>query len=445
MYFTVIIAVFIALSPAAGLGLIREPAHIFLLSLIVTALAPVPGVLMSLGLRPEALADSYSRSRTLKRLRIQIMCYHAYLLISYGMVIFLIDWPLFVDVGLGLGGWVLIDDLLRLLPFVGMLVLAWMPLYRIDRVLRRGTWSLREYIEFNFRQYVLFILAPFSLVVTVADVYPMIPGTDRLRELGLEEPAAVCGMIVLYALLPLMLRFVWKTRHMDDGPLRTRLHELCERARMEYTDILVWETMGGHIANACVTGVTRLARYVMITDGLVDSLSPEEIESVFAHEIGHVKRHHMVYYVMMAFAFIAFLTVVPTGEGPPVSFLDEVASREIAVVLVVSVLYWGVAFGFVSRRMELEADLYATDLVGSTEVFVAALERISFQSGRPRTAGGWRHFSIARRTQFLLACAAEPVQRERFNFGMQILRWSIVVFTVCAAAAATALAHLAAP
>jgi Zn-dependent protease with chaperone function len=88
--------------------------------------------------------------------------------------------------------------------------------------------------------------------------------------------------------------------------------------------------------------------------------------------------------------------------------------------------------------MELEADLYAVELTGNSGSFVNALERISYFSGRPRTSGSWRHFSIAKRTGFVLALDADPARRRRFRTVMSILRWSIVAFTLCAAAAAVA-------
>jgi len=439
MYLTIIIAVLIALGPAGSTGLIRDPALIFLCVLIVTALAPVPGVILSLSTRPEHLADAYLRARILRRLRIASIAYQVYLLVSFALVFYLAGWPWFVDVALGLRNWVLVDDLLRLLPFVAMLVLSWLPLYRIDRMLRRGTWSRREYIVFHFRQYVLFVLAPFIVIVTAADVFVMLPWSQQWVTWGVDQAAAVVGMIALYVFLPVMLRYIWKTRRMEDGPLRARLAALCERAGMKYSDILVWETMGGHIANACVTGITALARYVMITDGLMDALTPEEIEAVFAHEIGHIKRQHMTWYVLFAVAFLAVLMLGPpaawTSATPP-GLLAGLLSTEVVTLVVLVLLYWGVAFGFISRRMELEADLYAADLVGSTEVFVTALERISLQSGRPRSASGWRHFSIARRTQFLLDCASDPKRRARFHVGMTIMRWAIVVLAAGMVAAA---------
>ena len=104
----------------------------------------------------------------------------------------------------------------------------------------------------------------------------------------------------------------------------------------------------------------------------------------------------------------------------------------------VAALCWGAGFSFVSRRMELEADLYAATMSG-TGPFVSALERISFHGGQPRDASSWRHFSIARRTGFLIACEADPAFRERFRRRMTLLRAGLVGLAVAAAATAAIL------
>jgi len=297
-------------------------------------------------------------------------------------------------------------------------------------------------MEFHFRQYVLFVLMPFVVMVTVVDVVGLLPGAAFLERTGLDYVVAIGAMGVLYVFAPLVLRYVWKTRRMEEGPLRQRLHRLCERAEMGRRDILVWETMGGHVVNACVAGIIAPVRYVMVTDALVDALSPDEIEAVFAHEIGHVKLHHMVYYALFALGFLALfilLTSTPffvTESNGPVRSYAQVFSPESLLLVGLGVLYWGLAFGFISRRMEAEADVYAVELTGSTLDFVNALERISFYSGRARNSGSWRHFSTARRTGFLKRCLDDPRHRERFQTGMSVLRWAIVSFAVISVAAA---------
>lgn len=442
MYFTVIVAVFIAFGAGMNGAALYDPdysaASTLALTILVVALAPGPGMLLALGLRPEEFGDSYLRTRALRRVRIGTILYQVYLLASFALVIYWLDWPRFVDVTLRLHGGVLIDELLRLAPFVAMLVLAWMPLYRIDRVLRRGAWSMREYIEFHLRQYVVFILMPFMVMVTVLDVLALMPFSDALEERGLDWLITLSTMGALFLFAPYVLKYVWRTRRMEDGPLKRRLEELCRRARMGYRDILVWETMGGHIVNACVTGIIAAARFVMVTDALMNVLTQEEIEGVFAHEIGHIKQHHMVYYALFALAFFGVLFFVgslPFFDTEPDGVLSEVLSVQSLTLVALVVVYWGLLFGFVSRRMELEADLYAVKLSGSTNDFVSALERISFHSGRTRTAGSWRHFSIAKRTSFLRACEEDGKRCERFKAGTWALRCAIAGLAIVSVAA----------
>lgn len=440
--FTVIAAVIIALGAEPRLELVQDPSFnpglLLIYTILTIVLAPVPGIIVSATIKSDDLRDAHGRTRILKRVRIASLLYQGYLLGSFVLVTYVFDWPLIIEGVLGMHGWVLIDELLRLAPFLAMLVLAWVPLYRIDRVLRQGHWTMHEYMEFHFRQYVLFVLMPFVVMVTVVDVMELLPGCEMLRRTGLSWIVALGAMGTLYVVSPLALRHIWRTRRMEDGPLRRRLEALSGRAVMGYRDLLVWETMGGYIVNACVAGILAPVRYVMVTDALVDTLSAEEVEGVFAHEIGHIKLHHMVYYVLFVVVSVAAMVLVtalpffPQGTDNGGGLL----SVESAVLAVLGILFWGVAFGVLSRRMELEADVYAVGLTGSTSDFVNALERISFFSGRPRSAGSWRHFSIARRTGFLEACQADPARCGRFLAAMHVLRWVLVALSVVGVAAA---------
>jgi hypothetical protein len=67
---------------------------------------------------------------------------------------------------------------------------------------------------------------------------------------------------------------------------------------------------------------------------------------------------------------------------------------------------WAFVFGWLSRRFELEADLYSVRLIGDAGPLVQALEQVSGPHGRRRTS--WRHFSTARRIEFLEAAQREP-------------------------------------
>ena len=67
--------------------------------------------------------------------------------------------------------------------------------------------------------------------------------------------------------------------------------------------------------NACVTGILPGFRYVLLTDALIESLTPEEATAVFGHEIGHLAHRHLLYF---AFFFLGSLGILST-------FADAVA------------------------------------------------------------------------------------------------------------------------
>ena len=443
MYLTIIAAVVIAFScegaaptsPVSSTDIVVRVLSV----LVVMMLSPVPGALLTSWMRRQDHDDPLRRAWVLRRVRTGLILCQVYLLAGFAFITFFIDWPTVVNYYLHLRHWVLVDEMLRLAPFIVMLVMTWVPLYRIDRMLRGSAWSLREYVEFHFRQYVLFLLAPFAVMVTVLDLFQFLPNAEALQQQNVDALIVLGLMGALFVFAPLLIRYVWRTRVLEEGPLRSTLTALCERARMGYRDLLVWETMGGHIVNAAVTGLLAPVRYVLVTDALTQTLSPGEIEAVFAHEIGHVKRHHMLFYALMTMGFIALFLIVDSLPyfRPPedVEGLAELLTPGSGVMTAMMIFYWGGIFAFVSRRMEMEADLYAVELKGSTTEFVNALERISAYSGRSRAANSWRHFSVARRVDFLLRAETDPRIAGRFRTLMTALRLAILAFFAVSVAA----------
>ena len=110
--------------------------------------------------------------------------------------------------------------------------------------------------------------------------------------------SAPAGLIAL--LFPTLLRWTWKTTPLAAGPLRERLEAAARRCRFRAREILVWHT-GDMVVNAAVAGFVPGLRYVFLTDALLTRLTPEEIEAVFAHEVGHVRHRHLLARVLAMF------------------------------------------------------------------------------------------------------------------------------------------------
>jgi hypothetical protein len=226
----------------------------------------------------------------------------------------------------------------------------------------------------------------------------------NVEHVGLYGMLFVLGSVGAFTLaLPWILRASWDTRSLESGPLRTLLEDVSRHARFRYHDLRLWST-GDLLANAAVVGIGPLDRVVLFSDVLLASLSPREVVAVLAHEIGHAKRHHVLIFV--AWTGAVFLAGDLVGR----EFEDEWVSGGIVLALF---LCWYKLFGWLSRRFELEADLFALRLTRDPVGIVGALERVG--GAHSRELDSWRHFSTAKRIAFVESVAVD----ERVGHGLE--------------------------
>ena len=111
--------------------------------------------------------------------------------------------------------------------------------------------------------------------------------------------------------------FAWSSTSVrcPRGNARQRLMQTARRLHFRCSDLLLWNTQGG-MANAMVLGIFPWPRYVVFTDRMLEEFSPEEVEAVFGHEIGHVKHRHMLLYLVFISASIVMLTLLTAWLFP---------------------------------------------------------------------------------------------------------------------------------
>jgi Zn-dependent protease with chaperone function len=326
-----------------------------------------------------------------------------------------LNWPAFVSTTLGLKEVVALDQVLILAPYLVSMLGAMVISFPAQRRASGIPWTLGAYLGFILRQYWALLLVPWLLYVVVLDllgvlVTPRLPA-DWRAPIGWTSLLAL--MVLLYTFWPLTLRWFWPTRELPDGPLHDRLTALCRRAGVGYRRMLIWRAPVGGLANAAVTGLTRSVRHILLTDTLLERLEPEEVEAVLGHELGHVLRHHLPSYVLFAVGFIALALLGDVLLGgtlpePSLTVGPEANLLDLAGSAAVIGLYWGVLFGWLSRRFEQEADVVGGEMVGNPEVLARALEKIGQINGRPRNRASWRDFSVANRSGFLRQTALDP-------------------------------------
>ena len=434
------------------------------------------GLAIGLYIRWGSRRPEIDEQRFLRRVGRLGRLYRLLVLALYAGVLFGLDWAALAASWACLEGWTVVRFAIAVAPLVVFQAAAWLALFSADQrlraflVARAGAavaarqWTLPHYLEFMFRQYLLIMLGPLVVLVAAGDAVAQLVGPPESNPFA--ATLLVACLLVAVALSGLWFRLCWRTQPMPASGLRDRLQALADRAGIRIGNILVWRT-NITIANGCMVGLVGPLRYILITDTLLVSLAPEEVEAVFAHEVGHVKFRHVLLYVVMAMGGVG--AGLMAGEAAAVlngSFWTE----NIAVAAVV-LAYWGLAFGYVSRRCEQECDLYAIEAppcpVGCSGApgaavseprqatalpvtpgmpcehrvlaFVTALRRIARLNGAAETSRGWRHFSIARRCGFLADVLADPSLATRARRSLRRLKILIVGASVILVAAAALL------
>jgi len=124
-------------------------------------------------------------------------------------------------------------------------------------------------------------------------IYWLIWTTGRYWWLLAAAAFFFVGILIGQLAPVLILPLFYKSEKLDDPELAGRIGRLAEEAGLSiegvYRIVLSDETVK---ANAMLAGLGRTRR-VLLGDTLLDGFTHEEIEVVFAHEIGHHARRHL--------------------------------------------------------------------------------------------------------------------------------------------------------
>ncbi len=335
--------------------------------------------------------------------RVQLL-YSLCLIAQFCAALYVFGWRYHAFLTVARFGSLALFELMSVAPFLLAVAVSWLPGHMMGSTLRAERRPFRHHASFQARGVAVSIF-PWFIFLIVLDLTRFLP--VRAQELMYLYPflhwVTAIGLLGgLFVIAPWLLRILWAPRSMPDGPLRRRLDAFCRRMGFTYRDILVWETAGG-VVNAGVTGIIAPLRYILITDAMLTALPPEEIEAVLAHEIGHAVHLHIPWYAVLS---LGYVSVVMTGWNAVVAGLGDAVGT--VVMLAFFAFYWLVLFGFVSRRLERQADLFSARAMGDFSLVARALERVAVLNGHVQKVFSLRHFSIARRVRFLYRAWENP-------------------------------------
>jgi Zn-dependent protease with chaperone function len=287
-----------------------------------------------------------------------------------------------------------------------VLVAALLPATRAVAVAHRrvrGVTATRASRTGNLRLGLALLLPALLLMaVNLSTAFGLAPGV----RLG----ALLLTFVVVLAGGPLLAVRLMPSRPLEE-PLRSRLQELLRRGGVRVRGVRVLDTRGQKVANALILGPVPPLRYIVVTDHLLQSMEPDEVDAVVAHEMGHAKQHHLLVKLGVLLAAVAVLVGALALGGRLLEGLDPVVLVLAGpLLLLLSVL---LVQGGVGLLLERRADEYAARMVGVDPV-VRALDKLAeVNTMKRRTGALWNlathHPGIEQRVERLRGRQREPL------------------------------------
>jgi len=197
--------------------------------------------------------------------------------------------------------------------------------------------------------------------------------------------------VVLGQLTPVLIMPLFhKIEKLDMPELSQRLNRLAGGTGLSiegvYRIVLSEETVK---ANAMLAGLGRTRR-VLLGDTLLADFTPEEIEVIFAHEIGHHVCRHIRKMILSGMVYIAagfwlchgLLTAWVDWPGQSVDFhlLPVYTLPMVMFALTAFAMLLEPVQNFFSRRFERQSDRYALERTGAKEAYISAFQKLARQN-----------------------------------------------------------------
>ena len=261
---------------------------------------------------------------------------------------------------------------------------------RVDRAVRQTRAGIRDYLRIYFGM-IFLIALQWSVIVAALTMVSREPGRKGIVVMSLIVlAAAVYGYTALF---PRLMKIFFKLRPCP-ADIKARLRKTCERVGLSLEDIPVLETSGIKMANAAATGLGKGNYYVYLTSYLLEVLSPEELEAIFLHECGHLKKNHVRIQAHLLFAAVVIIVGVLRVSAP---LCGGSALLLAAGVLLVYLVFRSV----LSQKQERETDEFAADHSEDPSALSRALEKLYLINYVPKDWKAPRHPALTKRLEYI--------------------------------------------
>jgi STE24 endopeptidase len=191
--------------------------------------------------------------------------------------------------------------------------------------------------------------------------------------------------ILLARIAPtLIFPIFYKFTPIDNETLKTKLTDLCKKFGLNFEGIYTFNlSKTTKKANAGFTGILKSKR-IILSDTLVENFTDDEIVTVFAHELGHYTKKHIVKNILIGFVvtiitfFLANQLYLYLIFLLKFDFIYQLSALPLLflIISIFSLILMPIT-NSVSRKFEYEADEFAVKSTGDKNSFISSLQKLS--------------------------------------------------------------------
>lgn len=299
--------------------------------------------------------------------------------------------------------------------------------------------STSSFVWSNIRSNLPIVL-PWIILSLLSDLVSLLP-IPQVQALVASEWGDMVFflffLLFVVLLFPPLVRRLWGCTPLPDGEMKAHLLRICRKQNFK-AELYVWPLFEGRVLTAGVMGIFPGLRYILVTPALMETMNLQELEAVMTHEIGHVKKRHLLLYLFLIGGFSLFAGVL--AEPFFYFFLSrdyfyslvvntDIMPGTLATVLgavpllVCMLLYFRYVFGYFLRNFERQADLQVFPALGGCAPLISAFEKIAGVSGDLRDQPNWHHYGIGERIDYLKKCEGD---RAWVGYHNRKVRWSLI-------------------
>ncbi|MBS1493085.1 MAG: M48 family metallopeptidase [Bacteroidetes bacterium] len=195
--------------------------------------------------------------------------------------------------------------------------------------------------------------------------------------------SVIMGRLAPTLIMPLFYKFT----PLENEAVKDRILNLAKKAGVTINGIFAFNmSKNTKKANAAFTGMGKSKR-IILGDTLLENFNENEIETVFAHEMGHYTRKHILKltFVSTILTFLGlFITAklysLTMGMFGFTSVYQLAALPLLFLWLSLYSLITSPITNILSRKFEWEADTYALEITKDKDAFISAMEKLADQN-----------------------------------------------------------------